>query len=345
MSRPSRQSSRDTETSRPLRLLSLDGGGVRGLSELLILQSMMDKVAWDLKLTYTPRPCEYFDLIGGTSTGGIIAVLLGRLRLSVDECLDIYSELSEQVFATQRFGNGRGIIRSRYDHTILERVIKEKLVQVQDEKDTVVVGAKPACMSQGANEMMKDNHSDICRTFVTATPANDVRTSHPSLFRTYDGRKNAAEDQLECEIWKALRATSAAPTFFDPIEINGLEYVDGGFGCNNPVLAVYEEAQAIWPGRNIGCIVSIGTGIPKVQTVDQIPSLCTLNFGEWGRTVLGWVDVLQRVATDCNIAHDDMTRRFMGKKKYFRFNVQQGAQFVPLDAWEQLPNLAVHTEA
>ncbi|KIM33182.1 hypothetical protein M408DRAFT_150331 [Serendipita vermifera MAFF 305830] len=162
---PSRQRSGENETSRPLKLLSLDGGGVRGLSELLILQSIMDKVAWDLKLLHTPRPCEYFDLIGGTSTGGIIAVLLGRLRLSVDECLDIYSELSEQVFAEQHFEKRTS--QSRYDHFILERVIKEALVRVQDENDRDVLARPGAHLSQGANEMMKDNHPEICRTRVS----------------------------------------------------------------------------------------------------------------------------------------------------------------------------------
>lgn len=67
--------------SRPINILSLDGGGIRGVSTLLILEAIMEKIR-DLKgLEASPRPCDYFDLIGGTSTGGIIAIMLGRLGM------------------------------------------------------------------------------------------------------------------------------------------------------------------------------------------------------------------------------------------------------------------------
>lgn len=63
------------------RLLSLDGGGVRGLSSLLILREIMEEIQRQSGTEDTPLPCQYFDLIGGTSTGGLIAIMLGRLRL------------------------------------------------------------------------------------------------------------------------------------------------------------------------------------------------------------------------------------------------------------------------
>ena len=63
------------------RLLSLDGGGVRGLSSLLILQEIMEEVGAQTDRDVPPRPCEYFDLIGGTSTGGLIAIMLGLLGM------------------------------------------------------------------------------------------------------------------------------------------------------------------------------------------------------------------------------------------------------------------------
>jgi Patatin-like phospholipase len=65
------------------RILALDGGGVRGLSSLLILQRLMQEVQrlkGDAE-SEPPLPCEYFDLICGTSTGGLIAIMLGRLRM------------------------------------------------------------------------------------------------------------------------------------------------------------------------------------------------------------------------------------------------------------------------
>ena len=74
-------------TEKPLRILSLDGGGVRGISSLYILKEIMRQIAREHAENnpeapeISPRPCEYFDLICGTSTGGLIALMLGRLRM------------------------------------------------------------------------------------------------------------------------------------------------------------------------------------------------------------------------------------------------------------------------
>jgi len=63
------------------RILSLDGGGVRGLSSLLILREIMEDLEQRTGAPKTPRPCEFFDMIGGTSTGGLIAIMLGLLGM------------------------------------------------------------------------------------------------------------------------------------------------------------------------------------------------------------------------------------------------------------------------
>jgi patatin-like phospholipase/acyl hydrolase len=63
------------------RVLTLDGGGVRGLSSLLILREIMEDIERRTDADETPLPCEYFDLIGGTSTGGLVAIMLGRLGM------------------------------------------------------------------------------------------------------------------------------------------------------------------------------------------------------------------------------------------------------------------------
>ena len=77
------------DTQRPLRILALDGGGVRGLSEVLILKYLMSRLLHEerkktkQRLTDLPSPWKYFDLICGTSTGGLLALMLGRLRLVI----------------------------------------------------------------------------------------------------------------------------------------------------------------------------------------------------------------------------------------------------------------------
>ncbi|KAF2178141.1 FabD/lysophospholipase-like protein, partial [Zopfia rhizophila CBS 207.26] len=74
-----------------LCLLALDGGGVRGLSTLQILKQSMDTVDPESPL----KPCNYFNMIRGTSTGGLIAIMLGRLWMTVDECIAPYISLSD----------------------------------------------------------------------------------------------------------------------------------------------------------------------------------------------------------------------------------------------------------
>ena len=64
-----------------LRVLALDGGGVRGLSSLLLLPEIMENIERETGADETPLPCQYFNLIGGTSTGGLIAIMLGRLEM------------------------------------------------------------------------------------------------------------------------------------------------------------------------------------------------------------------------------------------------------------------------
>ena len=63
------------------RILSLDGGGVRGLSTLLILRDIMEEIGRKMGTNIPAKPCDYFDLIGGTSTGGLIAIMLGLLGM------------------------------------------------------------------------------------------------------------------------------------------------------------------------------------------------------------------------------------------------------------------------
>jgi len=70
-------------------------------------------------------------------------------------------------------------------------------------------------------------------------------------------------DPFPACIWQVARATSAAPTYFLPIEIDDVLYGDGGTGWNNPTKEAIAEARNIWPDRPIGIVVSIGTGLEE----------------------------------------------------------------------------------
>ena len=87
---------------KPIRILALDGGGIRGLSSLIFLRGLMQRVAVARDISShepaTVRPSEYFDLIIGTGTGGLCALFLGRLRMTVDEAISAYQEVANTAF-------------------------------------------------------------------------------------------------------------------------------------------------------------------------------------------------------------------------------------------------------
>src|SRR5260370_41600024 len=96
--------------------------------------------------------------------------------------------------------------------------------------------------------------------------AHNLSANIPALFRTYQSH----EVHPDCKIWQAARATSAAPTFFKRVEIGmGQPFIDGGLGHNNPSSLVLEEAKRLFDARQIGCLVSIGTGQGEIISIKR----------------------------------------------------------------------------
>ena len=192
----------------PLKILSLDGGGVRGLSPLYILKALMEELQKRSNSPNIPRPCEVFDVICGTSTGGLIALMLGRLRMRVDEVIKCYEDLSKEVFGMKRPCYvvrklaGQAIYKTSKLETCVKRIVADAL------------GNPDAPLEHPPQE--KGGMGHFCRTFVVATYADQL-DRYPPCLRSYSTR-NAKADT--CTIWEAARATSAATTYFDPIEIH-----------------------------------------------------------------------------------------------------------------------------
>ena len=132
---------------RELNLLSLDGGGIRGLSSLQILKQLMENVMVQNQLPSIPKPCDYFDMIGGTSTGGyipktpwidrtllsndsLIAIMLGRLKMDIDSCIEAYTNMSDSIFRKthHRINAKNGKIQGRFDTQELERAMKQVII-------------------------------------------------------------------------------------------------------------------------------------------------------------------------------------------------------------------------
>ena len=89
--------------------------------------------------TAPPKPCDYFDLTGGTSTGSLIAIMLGRLRMSVDECVTEYKRLSARVFTkVYHRMNWKGNVQGQFDDEALVRGVQELLVSRGLDKDALL---------------------------------------------------------------------------------------------------------------------------------------------------------------------------------------------------------------
>jgi patatin-like phospholipase/acyl hydrolase len=123
-------------------LLVADGGGVRGLSSLLILQRLMQQINSSIEEArqndpdkephQEVQPHEIFDLVAGTSTGGLIAIMLGKLGMNIEECIRTYHDLSTRIFGKKHF-RGKltgGLGPTRYSGMRLRTCIRD-LIQRQ----------------------------------------------------------------------------------------------------------------------------------------------------------------------------------------------------------------------
>ncbi|KAJ6030963.1 tetratricopeptide repeat domain-containing protein [Penicillium canescens] len=296
---------------RPLRVLSLDGGGVRGLSSLLILRRIMYNIQPTDDLYRIIKPYDVFDMICGTSTGGLIAIMLGRLRMGIQETIDAYLSLAKDVFQEKPqsllipgvLGAMAG--RARFSGEKLATAVKRVV-----EKQT---GDENACFFE--------SREDQCRVFVCATR---TANTEPAIMRSY---RSDEEDSAQGTIWQVARATSAAPTFFSSITFGNppANYVDGAMVHNNPIRLLMREVTKVWgDDAELFCVLSIGTGTPT-----------TRKLGTLGHQILS---ACAKLATHAeNIARDfkaDQGGRLQKEGKYFRFNVAQGLQGVKLEEWQ-----------
>ncbi|KAJ5041265.1 uncharacterized protein L3040_005813 [Drepanopeziza brunnea f. sp. 'multigermtubi'] len=121
---------KDTTKGPPLRILSLDGGGVRGYSMLIIIQELMHRTFVEMegrapRRHEIPKPADHFDLIIGTGTGGLIAIMLGRLRLDLETCKEVYVRMTRKVFETDKTIAGIPYRSTLFKASKLEEAIRE----------------------------------------------------------------------------------------------------------------------------------------------------------------------------------------------------------------------------
>ena len=269
----------------PKRILALDGGGVRGILTLGFLQ----RIEALLRRRHGDDPafrlCHYFDLIAGTSTGSIIAALLARGE-SVAEVIDLYQQLATSVFASRWWR--RGLLLPRYDKRALEQFLRHRL---------------SSDCRLGDAEQLLTGLLVVTKRIDSGSPWPLGNNPRGRYFSARAGSQSIAN--ADYPLWKVVRASTAAPTFFAPewIEIAHRagakpmrgNFVDGGVSPhNNPALQAYLYATLKGYGLTWGTgadqllIVSVGTGRTEAS---RQPSAIS---------VLSGVTALKSLMDDCS---------------------------------------------
>jgi hypothetical protein len=192
------------------RILTIDGGGIKGVFPAAFLATLEDEIGGPI--------ADYFDLIAGTSTGGIIAIGLG-LGMTAKELLDVYRETGSRIFCPRRFGAGlMSLFRAKYTDVALRQVLVQAL------------GGR--YLGESKTRLL------IPSLNLAAERVHLYKTSHhPKLIHDY--KVPAVEVAL---------ATVAAPTYF-PIHVSpeGVPYIDGSLvlslGCTSTHLNVFWQKR------------------------------------------------------------------------------------------------------
>ncbi|KAL1891432.1 hypothetical protein Sste5346_007696 [Sporothrix stenoceras] len=202
---------KDTTKGPPLRILSLDGGGVRGYSIFIILQEIMHRTFVEMEgraphRNEIPKPADHFDLIVGTGTGGLIALMLGRLRLDIETCKELYVRMTRMVFETDKTILGIPTRPTLFKASRLEDAIKEAVrehtVAVNEGKDSFSGGSITSPLSttsgrpgSGASGPRRHSSNASVVSFSARSPAAQMARPYYSSSRgdpnalLYDSRE------------------------------------------------------------------------------------------------------------------------------------------------------------
>lgn len=173
-----------------------DGGGVRGFSSIIVLEELMQRVV-SLCDGHPPersdmvRPCEYFDLIGGTGTGGLIAIMLGRLRMTIRQCKDIFTEMTQVVFESDKMIAGLPYKSTLFKASKLEDAIRACVQEFESPtSDPISPGSPPRIGSVSTyRTAMPRRRSSLSNYGSRPVSSSMARLGNPNA-TMYDSRKN-----------------------------------------------------------------------------------------------------------------------------------------------------------
>ncbi|CAH0552148.1 unnamed protein product [Brassicogethes aeneus] len=279
----------DPVPGKGIRILSVDGGGVRGFLVIEMLRKLEE-------LTGKPVS-EMFDLICGVSTGAILLTLAGLKRCSLDEVSDIYRNLSTQIFTQSTFKGTSNLV---WSHSYYDTALWEKLLRA-------VWGEKMLIETQ--------RDAKVPKYCAVSAVVNQARLS-AYVFRNYDlpfRVQSNYQGGYNHKVWECVRASAAAPTYFEEFKIGNMLHQDGGILVNNPAAIAIHEAKLLWPNTPIQCVVSFGTGRTEHHTVEGNQQ--SLGSSSWKDKFL----TILNSATDTEGVHT-MLSDLLPSNVYYRFN-------------------------
>ncbi len=281
--------------ARTIRILSIDGGGIRGLIPATVIERLEARL---------DRPVsECFHLIAGTSTGGILAAGLsapaegGGPRMSGADLVRLYFDEGRRIFHRslwQGFSSLGGTTDEKYAADGLEAVLEERLGDLD--------------LSRALRDLLVTSY--------------DIEHRRPHFFKSWKARGERLREgetaaSRDYRLRDVCRATSAAPTYFEPARIRdhagGIHaLVDGGVFANNPAMCAMASARVLYPDATRFLLVSLGTG----ELERPIPYE---DARDWG--LLGWARPLLNVIFDGVSDTVDYQLRQELESDYFRFQV------------------------
>jgi patatin-like phospholipase/acyl hydrolase len=313
------------------RILALDGGGIRGALTLGYLQKIEDLLRAQHGNNPGFRLCDYFDLVGGTSTGSIIASALA-IGKSVSEIKKLYMNLGGKIFGKKyRWWNIFQVddfIKAAYDAEPLENELKNVFGDI----------------SLGDDQRIKTGLCIVAKRADTNSVWPLINHPNGKYFNSAEGRNK------DIPLWKAVRASAAAPTYFLPqiIDVGGglpeAAFVDGGVSmANNPALQLVMVATLRgfpfkWEmGEDKLLLCSVGTGMSmwdklpaKVKKnhllnwAKEVPDMLMQDASWHNQAILQWMgkcDTPWQIDSEIGTLQDDS---FAGEKallSYLRYNV------------------------
>ena len=294
-----------------IKILSLDGGGIRGIIPALILQDIEQK----LKRKKHLSAC--FDMMSGTSTGGIIVLLLntpeanGNPKYWASDVLSLYQNLGSSVFHQtwwQYLTTCNGWLREKYPSDHLQMNLEKFYgdCRLKDALTTIII------------------------------PAYDISRDDNVFFKSDKAKLDLGRDFYFRDI---AQATSAAPTYFRPAQIQDIAQqkkytlVDGGLALNNPTMSACVHALKLFGRDNDSLVVSIGTGANNPVTPGKL-SFGGKDINDGGK--LEWTpDIVSVMMNATNEVVDyqmeEMFRSDNGVKNYHRFQVLLDAPHTAFD--------------